>query len=513
MNSLISTLVIVFGYQYSVTIKNLVSWEKLGYQIVGIETNGALAIEQFKLYKPKLVIMDTIVPIIGIDPFLQLMRSIDDEFIAILLDDSNSFIPNNLSHVYTTLSRENLNERVLETTLLSLRKIFDINHSSDDTQTQTSHQILSECFADGTFDIKKLYELKKNHILNISPSLDLLLPRPDKSVEFNDSVFSGIQKILDNYNGGDTILMADGLLCVLINTLDSSDSDVERRYDQLFYEIRLFLINEYKCGFTFYLNNAVPLNRLSEKFSALKKAYELGYFLNELLFVKPHLVLQNKKTFETEIINDLYISLVKSLFSDQFGKSQDILHNLFFDFIKPSMEFDLLLENRFRLFKIFSVLASTMYQENLKSIESYGFASLEEEFEWFNQFLKNVEESLGQNETQLNPIVLDAMIYIICNYEKQLSLTTLASMVNVSPTYLSHLIKNSYGFGFSEFLLQVRIDRAKQYIVQTDYKVHEISQKIGIIDYRYFSSVFKKITGKTPTQFRESAMKNLENNK
>lgn len=84
------------------------------------------------------------------------------------------------------------------------------------------------------------------------------------------------------------------------------------------------------------------------------------------------------------------------------------------------------------------------------------------------------------------------------------NLTALAAELNVTPNYLSVRFKEEMGMGFMKFLLDKQIERAKLLLADPSYKVYEISNMVGFQDEKYFSRQFKKITGLTPKEYRNT---------
>ena len=78
----------------------------------------------------------------------------------------------------------------------------------------------------------------------------------------------------------------------------------------------------------------------------------------------------------------------------------------------------------------------------------------------------------------------------------------LASALCLSRTQLNRKIKAITGYTTTEYIQQIRISMAKQLLVKTDYPIGEIASKCGIDDVAYFSSLFRKAVGKTPTAYR-----------
>ncbi len=105
-----------------------------------------------------------------------------------------------------------------------------------------------------------------------------------------------------------------------------------------------------------------------------------------------------------------------------------------------------------------------------------------------------------------NPIVQNAKDYIDQNYMRDdLSLTSVADAVGLSPTYLSALFKREMNRNFSDYLTQLRIHKSKELLCCTSKLIYEVAYEVGFRDYRYFSQIFKKYTGQTPRQFQSSA--------
>ena len=88
------------------------------------------------------------------------------------------------------------------------------------------------------------------------------------------------------------------------------------------------------------------------------------------------------------------------------------------------------------------------------------------------------------------------------HYKEPVGLTEAAQAAGVNPTYLSYLFRKEMGIGFSNFLLNQRIECAKALLRETNLKVREAAEQSGFHDYHYFAKVFKKINGLSPAEYR-----------
>ncbi len=100
-------------------------------------------------------------------------------------------------------------------------------------------------------------------------------------------------------------------------------------------------------------------------------------------------------------------------------------------------------------------------------------------------------------------IVDSAVKYIEENYaDEELSLNQLASHVNVSPNHLSTIFSQQTGKTFIKYLTEYRMDKAREMLKCTAMRSSEISEAVGYKDPHYFSYMFKKTVGMTPTNYR-----------
>ncbi|MBB3111510.1 two-component system response regulator YesN [Paenibacillus phyllosphaerae] len=108
-----------------------------------------------------------------------------------------------------------------------------------------------------------------------------------------------------------------------------------------------------------------------------------------------------------------------------------------------------------------------------------------------------------ERSSESQRIIYRSMDYIKSNLHLDLTLELCARAVNLSWGYYSNLFKKVTGTTFQQYVTQLRIERAKELLL-ADYQVQEIAQQLGYEHRRYFSEVFKKQTGLTPTEFKES---------
>ncbi|WP_341278003.1 AraC family transcriptional regulator [Paenibacillus sp. FSL H8-0537] len=98
--------------------------------------------------------------------------------------------------------------------------------------------------------------------------------------------------------------------------------------------------------------------------------------------------------------------------------------------------------------------------------------------------------------------------YIQENYDQSLTITSLAELNNVNRNRLSYVFRRHAGMGPAEYVLKYRINMAQKMLLTSDAPVQQIAYTVGIEDPFYFSRVFKKQLGCSPTEYRERFINN-----
>jgi two-component system response regulator YesN len=100
-----------------------------------------------------------------------------------------------------------------------------------------------------------------------------------------------------------------------------------------------------------------------------------------------------------------------------------------------------------------------------------------------------------------NHIVMVTQEYLENHFAEDISLEDVAEQVNISPQYFSKLIKKTTGFNFIDWLSMLRVKKAKELLTNSNYTVKEVCFMVGYKDPNYFSRIFKKRIGITPSEY------------
>lgn len=123
---------------------------------------------------------------------------------------------------------------------------------------------------------------------------------------------------------------------------------------------------------------------------------------------------------------------------------------------------------------------------------------------WLEQLLNELLMYLEQYSFGRSALIEKARQYVRENVEKRIMLQDVADYVCISPAYLSSLFKKLYNQNLVDYINQVKMERACQLIREGRYRIYEISYRMGFENAYYFSRVFKRHVGMTPTEYRKS---------
>ncbi|WP_168122925.1 response regulator [Paenibacillus sp. HB172176] len=116
----------------------------------------------------------------------------------------------------------------------------------------------------------------------------------------------------------------------------------------------------------------------------------------------------------------------------------------------------------------------------------------------------------GSQQTKANPerdVMEEIQAYIDSHYNAELSLQHISDKFFLSREYISRRFKQKTGVNLSEYVEQLRINYAKSYVLNPQLKISQVAQIVGYQDDKYFSRVFKKLTGCSPNDYRQAHRK------
>ncbi len=232
---------------------------------------------------------------------------------------------------------------------------------------------------------------------------------------------------------------------------------------------------------------------------------KLFYMLDQ---VKKHLDLLSLKKFE---YNDLIIDedeVYKFLF-----KSSDVLSDFISNLTKKYIETN---NNYLKLGMLFEKLISNIQDKLLNNFnyvkklyrksnfskdilsninENSLFIKIESEFSRIHDFIYTFHLDIDDN------VVQKISSQIMLDLESSYTLNDIALKLNYNCDYLGRYFKSKTGENFTQFYTKIKLEYSITLLQNGNYKVYEISEKLGYKDTEYFSKLFKKYTGYNPSEY------------
>lgn len=508
-------------------LKHLLKWDEHGLEISAEALNGFQALKILEHTKIDILITDIKMPEID---GLELIRSINRRGLNIKTIILSGFDDFKYVKESITLGIENyilkpVNEDELSSTLNNIVEKIELEFNQK-IKTKIDNDILKENiyhrWISNQITPKELEE--RALLLNINLNYNAYLVcmarilRPQElSMDMDLSLLKFAIKnicneIINNYGqvfiftdlSGDLILHFSGdykeisrariceLLSACINTIrihlkteiSFSIGSIERDWDSVFVSYsNAKTMMEYSLIF--------PQGTLFD-FEKIKKNNEEQQiaFEVDLDSLKKHILAMDiKKT--TDFIEDIYTRLTETnKYTPAF--IQNISTELLFNMCSVAKYSKLDTET----LDYSSNLFSTIFQiDNIADI-----------FNWLKEIAKNIIWDIEKVHKNINPLIRRILDYIDTNYYRDISLKTLSSQFNVNSAYLGQLFKNEVGEMFSLYLNKVRIEKAKDLLNKSRFTAKEISLKVGYSNENYFYNIFKKMTGKYPTEYKRDLL-------
>lgn len=117
--------------------------------------------------------------------------------------------------------------------------------------------------------------------------------------------------------------------------------------------------------------------------------------------------------------------------------------------------------------------------------------------------IADAAEKSPRQSVSFSPLVTKAVKYIHDRYHEEISLKTLSAVFDVNPAYLGQQFKKETGQMFTNYLNYLRIEKAKELLLNPNLKANEIAVKVGYANQNYFYNIFRKYTGIYPSEYKK----------
>lgn len=194
----------------------------------------------------------------------------------------------------------------------------------------------------------------------------------------------------------------------------------------------------------------------------------------------------------------------------EYSDSAKLLNclDLLFEQLKQQENYDMVHMVCMELIVLLNKCASEHYSEEVmferKQSIYQKYRSMEEISEigsWMKQEFFGILRKNGDRASGSKYVVGDVQKYIEENYASDLTLLQLSEMVHLNKNYLGNLFRKETGQSINDYIIEIRMEKAKELLLHTQLTAKMIAERVGYEDERYFYKVFKKRTGYTAMDF------------
>ncbi|SKC66184.1 response regulator transcription factor [Maledivibacter halophilus] len=515
-------------------IANFIQWDSMNCKVTCEATNGLEAKELIETDKPDIIISDIKMP--GMDG-IDLSKYIHENFPHIkviiltgysdfeyaqsairynvvdfvLKPSSNNKITQAIETAIKIISEERLKSQKLESmkdklnenlSLLQEKFLYDFINGLHQNQTTIQNTIKDLNISLKTYHVLyfKFTTNTDSELIDIKENKKNILGEIKKFVSI-------IFKDFTHYN----ITIDCNSICTIINVEKNIDEDSTTFFLNKSKELLDFFSNFMNISISLGISNLHK--NLEQVHTAYKEATEslsLRFYEDNNIFTYSDYAPTTSKLDKTlkhnyvdKIIDsikssnrDIALSTMNKFIYELKSSRQPIEYIKNIGILISSLSFKLLLNHYINLSEI--VENSSKTYTNILNCDSISDLT-----NILEKVILSSIDRLSYLNSQDNYIIKKVTRYIELNYDNQIKLNDLAELAHVNSSYLSRLIKQETGSTLTEIIAKTRIEKAKDLLSLGNMKTYEIAIKVGIEDPAYFSQVFKKYTGLSPSEFKK----------
>ena len=523
MRSLCKVLIVDDEMLVRQGIKHLLDWEQAGYYIVGEASNGLEALELVEELQPHIVITDIVMPIMDGEKLVRLVKERYPAIEVIVLSSFSEF-----DYVRSTF-QNGVADYILKPKL-EAEYLLSILHKtaakieglgipvkeerSEETQiAQAIDKMISGYEAEITTEIiRRRFPYPTFLLLGVNLSLvkDKLEKRQiDKSVS----------QYLHHLRSGQAEYMklesVPGTLLYLLNANDPWTDRIEQLIQDLSH---ISQQHEQAEGLHFTISDRFKdfrqLGNIYSKQVETLKRYSF-YLPAYPVLEAGHLPAIPARAQAIDMA-ELIEGLKRKQFQKSFSFFLEHIHQKSLDYETDIFEFKSLLGNF--IFNVTNTLSKLKFETEPLEKRKYDYfrqidqaVYARDAIQLIEEFIQEAEGITRETDTSTNPSFYRLLNYIQEHYAEPITLTEVAKKFHFNASYLSSYFSANNNEGFSEYVNKVRVEKAKEMLVATEESISEISDRVGYSDQSYFTKVFKKMTGVSPSQYRKEQVQENQN--
>ena len=522
------------------TIKRMIPWEDLGFELVGEAADGEMALPLLLRQKPDLLITDIKMPFMAkvakkeIPGLKVVILSGYDDFnyakqaINIGVED----------YLLKPITKNALIERLTEIRSRyehekTQKEYYEKFHREMQAYEKNSSRDFFEALVSGSMDMMEIYRRSEKLGLDIvAEAYNVLIFTMNCEEDFSGQREGYSEweaeslELLEEFFSENTSAML--FRCNIFSygvLIKGQKETIEENTRSCVSEIQRILDRKEQKR-QWFVAAGEPVERLSQiqkSYYSASRAFSQRYLYDENILYYDEMASMEKKnvteddsTYLQKVdVNALNpVILQKFLSNGLLEETENFVKDYFYAIGQEPLE-SLVFRNYVTLNVRFSVMSflkeigcdtRTLEQEDTEDVLSESSKSLENAIAYAEKIISQAIALRDQNSGNKNRSILKTAVDFIDRHymEEDMSLNKAANAANVSANHFSALFSQNMGQTFIEYLTNLRMNKAKEYLRCTSMRSSEIAGEIGYKDAHYFSYLFKKTQGMTPSDYRKA---------
>lgn len=508
-------------------LKSTLDWEKYGFTLVGEAKNAKEAEELFHKFSPDILLTDISMPGINGLELISQLKNKKPELQSIILTHYEDFC----------YAREALQlgalDYILKSNLTPERLLAVLQKAESQLPGNRENNISGISTSDGKNRhnrselllsyFEEVIKYKKTPANRLYDQIDGYASYQLASISINLSINDKLNldareiKVIEEVSSQILSSFAQDIQCLIhenrINYLFCFKKILSKtEQDMIIIKLLNSVVTNLKKILNYYMLSGISL--ASDTIRSLGNMYEQAYAAGQKSFFDDsHLTLYEPESDNSATVHvTVDLVKVKALLQEKKCTELEIYFDELFSVLKKLRDkplFQAIYNQILELFSLYlkennngeqySQLSSSMFEiENFEKL--YDFNAVKMHILNIVTLLMGIDNK--EDNIQMSHIIKKSISFIEKNYNQNISLSNLATNVEVSRNYLSFLFKQELGLNFSHYLTGIRIDKAKRMLAVTNMKIYEIADRVGFDSPYYFSKVFKETTGMTCSEYR-----------
>lgn len=484
-------------------LKKIIPWEKEGFEVIGEASNGIDALQKIEFYHPDIVLTDVVMPQLDGIELAKIIQKKYANIKVIILSSHSDFD-------YVKQSFKNgvvdylLKPTLTPSTLIELlKKNFTFQSNKKNLSKNNIKKTISLFFSENHLVLDKTVyqqEFQTYDTFHLLITEKKLYPSNENIEQI---LLTDLPKNINHLKIVPVEVSQEFYIFLLCGT-----TPIENELASLLQMIDRFKFIETNCFFILS-NSYDSVVSAKEHLNSFMKICRGSYFYyKRSAFIKQNQVKRIDETDHFRTKKYLH-DLTNQNFHEVLEDIEIYIHRLIKNFY-PEQSLKQFVISIF--YHVFSMLEESLADKHKKFSMQIKLQFLNKVHSCLHveEFLYTIHKTVDQLTTMINElneqyhskIIEDILEYIQNNYTKKLTLKNLSDQFHFNYYYLSSFFSNHLHESFSDYLNRLRIEKSKELLKETELNISEIAYEIGYTEVAYFSKVFKKMTGLTPSQYR-----------